>query len=228
MSDVSNRVTAIVPIKEKSERLPRKNFREFNGAPLYHWILDTLERVSDIDRIVVNTDAERVIEEAPELFDVEISIRPDRFRGDEVTTNIIEYEVKRLDSEIFLHTYATNPLLQAETISNAIEEFSRDDSHDSLLPVTEHTMWFYDANLDPVNHDPHNLERTQDMDPVYEDNGALYMYTEETLAKTGHRIGEDPLVFEIDEIESTDIDVWAEFKLAECLQKIQKEIRAEK
>jgi N-acylneuraminate cytidylyltransferase len=215
---VSHEVTAIVPIKEHSERLPRKNFRDFNGRPLYHWILETLESVDAIDTIVVNTDAEEVIETAPDLFDVEISVRPERFRDDEVTTNIMQYEVERSEADVFLQTYCTNPLLTAETISDALSEFLAHPEHDSLLPVTPHTMWFYDADMNPINHDPHDLERTQDMEPVYEDNGALYIYTAETMEKTGHRIGESPLVYEIDEIEATDIDVKTEFTLAECLQ----------
>lgn len=216
---MSNKVTAIVPIKEHSERLPGKNFRDFNGRPLYHWILDTLESVDEVDRIIVNTDADEVIEEAPEQFDVEISVRPERLLNKEVTTNIIQYEVERNESDIFFQTYATNPLLTAETISSAIQEFRERPSHDSLIPVTKHNMWFYDADMNPINHDPQKLERTQDMEPVYEDNGALYMYTEETIERTGHRIGENPFVFEIDEIEATDIDVLSDFKIAESLHK---------
>lgn len=212
-------VTALVPIKEHSERLPRKNFREFNGRPLYHWILETLELVEEIDRIVVNTDAEEVMKEAPRQFDVEISERPERLRDDEVTTNIVKYEVNRLESDVFMQTYCTNPLLTAGTISSAIQEFVMSEEHDSLLPVIKHQKWFYDAEFQPINHDPHELDRTQDLTPVYEDNSALYMYTEETIKTTGHRIGENPLVFEIDEIEATDIDVYADFKLAECLHK---------
>lgn len=218
---MSQNVKAIVPIKEHSERLPRKNFRDFNGRPLYHWILETLESVESIDTIIVNTDAEEVIKDAPDLFDVEISVRPERFRDDAVTTNIIQYEVGRNDADVFVQTYCTNPLLTAETISDAISKFVSHPEHDSLLPVTPHNMWFYDADMNPINHDPQNLERTQDLEPVYEDNGALYIYTKETMESTGHRIGENPLVYEIDEIEAKDIDDYAEFKLAECLQKIR-------
>lgn len=218
---MSSEVTAIVPIKANSERLPNKNFRIFNGRPLYNWILETLESVSEIDRIVVNTDAEQVIEEAAEQFDVEVSVRPERLRDEDVTTEIIKYEIDRVDSDVYLHTYATNPLLRAETISNAISEFKSNPSKDSLLPVTAHQSWFYNADVTPINHDPHELERSQDMEPVYEDNCALYIYTGETMQNIGHRIGENPLVFEIGQIEATDIDVLSDFKLAECLHKQQ-------
>lgn len=210
-------VTAIVPIKEHSERLPGKNFMDFNGRPLYHWILETLESVEEIDHIVVNTDAEEVITDAPTRFDVEISERPARLRNDEVTTNIIQYELERLDSDVYLHTYCTCPLLTAETIADAIQKFISHDQHDSLLPVTRHQKRFYDEEMNPINHDPHDLSPSQDLPPVYEDNSVLFVYTPETFERTGHRIGERPLPFEIDDREAIEIDYMSDFRLAESL-----------
>jgi len=210
-------LTAIVPIKEHSERLPQKNFREFNGKPLYHRILGTLESVEEIDHIVVNTDAERVIKEAPSLFDVKMSVRPERLRDDEVTTDIIRYEIDRNDSEYYLHTYCTCPLLTPETISNAIQAFVDSDEHDSLLPVTRQQKRFYDDEFEPINHDPHELSPSQDIPSLYVDCSVLYMYTKETFEKTGHRIGTNPLPYEIDEEEAIEIDYESEFELAESL-----------
>lgn len=210
-------LTAIVPIKEHSERLPRKNFRDFNGRPLYHWILDTLESVKEINRIIINTDAEEVIEQAPEQFDVEVSVRPERLRDDDVTTNIIRYEIDRTDSEYYLHTYCTCPLLRADTISDAIQQFVGSEKHDSLLPVTRQQKRFYDAELDPINHDPHDISPSQDIPPLYVDNSVLFIYTEETFERTGYRIGTNPLPYEIDETEAIEIDYRSEFELAECL-----------
>ena len=212
-------VTAIVPIKEHSERLPRKNFGEFNGKPLYHWILETLESVDEISHIVVNTDAAEVIEDAPDLFDVEVSVRPERLRDDEVTTNIIRYEIDRSDTEYHLHTYSTCPLLRPETISGAIREFVDSDEHDSLLPVTKHQKCFYDDAYDAINHDPHDISPSQDIPPLYLDCSVLYMYTEETFERTGHRIGTDPLPYEVDEREAVEIDYRWEFEMAECLHR---------
>jgi N-acylneuraminate cytidylyltransferase len=212
-------VTAIVPIKAHSERLPEKNFRDFNGRPLYYWILDTLESVEEVDKIIINTDAEEIIDDPPEQFDIDISVRPERLRDDEVTTNIIEYEIARTDSDLYLHTYCTCPLLTSETISNAIKEFVNSPSYDSLLPVTKRQKRFYDAEFNPINHDPHDLSPSQDIPPVYEDNSVLFIYTEETFEEFGYRIGENPLPFEIDEREAIEIDYLSEFELAKSLHK---------
>jgi CMP-N-acetylneuraminic acid synthetase len=204
-------------VKEKSERLPGKNFKVFNGRPLYHWILDTLEAVPEIEKIVVNTDAKRIIEGIPDHFNVEVSIRPENLRDDKVTTDIIKYEVNRIDSDIFLHTYCTCPLLTPKTISSAISKFLESPSYDSLLPVTKHQKRFYDSEFEPINHDPVSLSPSQNIPPVYEDNSVLFIYTEESLKKTGHRIGNEPLPFEIDKREAIEIDYLSDFKIAEII-----------
>jgi N-acylneuraminate cytidylyltransferase len=208
-------ITAIVPIREHSERVPRKNFRDFNGKPLYHWILETLEHVGPVDRIVVNTDADEILEGGADRFDIEVSERPDRLRNQDTTMPIIQYEVDRLDADIFMHTYCTNPLLRAETITAALETFKDADEHDSLFSVTPHHKRFYDGDLEPVNHDPYDLDRTQDLEPLYEDNANIFIYTAATLERTGHRIGENPAVYEIGEVESIDIDLADDFAMAE-------------
>ena len=86
----NRKVTALVPIKEHSERVPGKNFRDFCGKPLYQHIVRTLDRTYAVDEIVIDTDSHRVIREAPELSTkVKVLERPAELRGDEVSTNRI-------------------------------------------------------------------------------------------------------------------------------------------
>ena len=57
------KIVALLPMKANSERVKGKNFRDFNGKPLFRWILDTLLRVDDIDCVVINTDAREILAE---------------------------------------------------------------------------------------------------------------------------------------------------------------------
>lgn len=50
-------IVALLPMKLHSQRVPNKNFREFNGRPLFQWMLDKLLSVNAISRVVINTDA---------------------------------------------------------------------------------------------------------------------------------------------------------------------------
>lgn len=208
-------ITAIVPIRADSERIPRKNFKLFNGKPLYHWILQTLVRVDELDRIVVNTNADEILDDPPEQDQIEVSERPEWLLNEDTTKRIIQYEVDRLRSDIFLQTYCTNPLLKPETISAALQTFIDSPEYDSLFTVTPHHNRFYNTQLEPINHDPYDLDRTQDLQPLYEDNANMYIYTADTIELTGHRIGENPMIFEMDDIESIDIDIPADFEMAE-------------
>ncbi|MDA0989482.1 MAG: acylneuraminate cytidylyltransferase family protein, partial [Verrucomicrobia bacterium] len=56
-------VTALVPIKDHSERVPGKNFRNFCGKPLYQHIILTLDHTYAVDEILINTDSLRIQQE---------------------------------------------------------------------------------------------------------------------------------------------------------------------
>jgi CMP-N-acetylneuraminic acid synthetase len=214
------RVAAIVPIKDHSERVKEKNFREFSGKPLYHHIIDTLDRVYAVDEIYIDTDSPRVLQEAESLSaKVRIIKRPDRLLGDHTSVNLIlQHDVENIDADIYVQTHATNPLLRPETIADALNKFLEvEDDHDSLFGVNVFQSRFYLSDSTPVNHDPEELIRTQDLPPVYEENSCIYVFTEESFNKHARRIGDKPFMFATPPIESTDIDDEFTFRMAELL-----------
>ena len=70
-----------------------------------------------------------------------------------------------------------------------------------------------------INHNPAILLRTQDLPPIYMENSCIYVFTSSTLETKHNRIGDRPLMFEIDPIESWDIDEDLDFRVAEFLYK---------
>ena len=216
----NRKVTALVPIKEHSERVTGKNFRDFCGKPLYQHILDTLDRTYAVDEIVINTDSPRVSQEAPGLSrKVRVIDRPAELIGDAVSTNrIFEYDLSQTDADLYIQTHATNPLLRSETIALALKQYlDVEESYDSLFSVNAYQSRFYTTEGQPVNHDPENLIPTQDLKPVYEENSCIYVFTKESFAKKGRRIGMTPFMFPTPKIESVDIDDEFTFRLAELL-----------
>jgi len=209
-------------MKAHSERVPDKNIREFNGRPLFYWIFQTLYHVESITRVIVDTDSERIAEMVERYFpDVTISIRPERLRGDFVATNsLIEYILSIFpDQNYFLQSHATNPCLQAGTIHRAMEFFTAGQQYDSLFSVTRLQTRLFDKNFNPLNHDPYKLLRTQDLDPVYEENSNLYLFSRSSFESTGARIGKHPFLFEMNGLEAYDIDTEEDFLLAQLLHK---------
>jgi len=216
----NRKVTALVPVKDHSERVENKNFRDFCGKPLYHHIVNTLDRVYAVDEIVMNTDSPRIIAEAPGLSrKVKIIKRPEELCGDYVSTNrIFEYDLSQTEADIYIQTHSTNPILKAETIAKAVAKFiSIEDEYDSLFSVNKYQSRFYMHDGAAINHDPENLIRTQDLQPMYEENSSLYVFTKESFKQKGRRIGVKPFMFVTPPIESIDIDDELTFRIAELL-----------
>lgn len=212
------RLVALVPMKGHSERVPNKNLRAFNGRPLCHWVLNTLRATPEVDDVVVNTDSAEIAEEA-RSFDATVLDRPEELRGDRVSMNdIIRHDVAHTEADLYLQTHCTNPLLRPETVSEAVETFEDRDC-DSLFSVTPLRTRLWDADCTPINHERDELKRTQDLDPVYEENSNVYLFTEESLARRENRIGDDPAMFAMDALEAIDIDELVDFRIAEMLHR---------
>lgn len=218
------KITALLPMKGTSERVPNKNMRNFDGEPLYHAIMKSLIASKYIDKVVINTDSDIIATDAKENFGDNVIIidRPQSIQGGNVSMNvIIDYDLKQLDGEYFLQTHSTNPLLRTETIDKAIEtyfECMHEGSCDSVFGVTRVQTRFYDKDAKPVNHNPEELLRTQDLEPLYEENSNFYIFSKESFKKSGNkRIGVNPKIMEVNKLEAVDIDEPEDFKLAELL-----------
>lgn len=219
------KVIALVPMKGHSERVPNKNMRDFCGKPLYHWVMESLLGSKHVECVVINTDSEVIARDALDNFErVKIIERPEAIRGDYVPMNdIIAYDLTQVESEYFLQTHSTNPLLTIETINKAIERyFGNLETYDSLFSVTRHQTRLYWSDGRPINHNPQELIRTQDLEPVYEENSNIYIFSKMSFAKNENkRIGMHPMLFEMDKIEAMDIDEEIDFKLAELYTRLR-------
>lgn len=216
-------LVALLPMKAHSERVPGKNFRFFAGKPLFRWMLDKLVELAEVDLVVINTDARAILEKNGISSGGKILIRdrdPD-LCGDLVSMNrIIEDDITKVDADTYLMTHVTNPLLSSQTILKALSIFERgrkDNACDSLFSVTKYQTRFYQANGDPINHDPTKLVRTQDLEPWFEENSNLYIFTRESFARTGSRIGNSPFLFETARAEAVDIDDAETWAIAEAI-----------
>ncbi|WP_029246921.1 acylneuraminate cytidylyltransferase family protein [Schlesneria paludicola] len=216
-------LVALLPMKAHSARVSGKNFRSFAGKPLFRWILDSLLEVTAIDRVVINTDARDILA-SHGLVDsdrVLIRDRKSEICGDFVSMNLVlKDDVENVPADAYLMTHTTNPLLSATTIRSAIEKYQAGVAArecDSLFSVNRFQTRFYRADGSPINHDPKNLIRTQDLEPWFEENSNLYLFSRPSFEKTQARIGEKPLLFPTPPCESADIDDQDGWDLAERL-----------
>jgi CMP-N-acetylneuraminic acid synthetase len=222
MKTVKTPLTALVPIKGASERVPGKNLRDFCGWPLMCRVLGILQEVDVVDRIVVNTDSDKVADIAQSFPKVLIHKRPANLCGHTVPMNhVLAHDLSLLGVGHYLQTHVTNPLLKTETIEDAVKEyFAAIPEYDSLFSVARHQSRFYDADIRPLNHNPDVLLNTQDLPPLFEENSCLYIFSDTSFfAHAENRVGRHAKIYVLSKIESLDIDTEDDFRFAEIAWK---------
>lgn len=219
----SQKIIALLPMKANSERVKGKNFKSLYGKPLFRWILDSLLALPEIAQVVINTDARTILAECGLVDSSRVLIRDRKpeICGDFVSMNkILADDIANVPADIYIMTHTTNPLLSSSTIGQALQVFlaaSTEGKADSLFTVNRFQTRFYRHDGSAVNHDPNDLVRTQDLEPWYEENSNLYLFTAASFVSTNARIGRYPIMFETPRLESIDIDDHIDWQLAEAV-----------
>jgi CMP-N-acetylneuraminic acid synthetase len=205
----SEQIIGLVPMRHHSQRVPGKNFRLIGGRPLYAYILECLLEAGVLARIVVDTDSPVIRDGIRRLFPaVTLTDRPEQLRGGDVPMNrVLLHDVGLFPAPFYLQTHSTNPLLTPATVRAAVRAFLDNyPRHDSLVSVTRWQKRLWDAVGNPINHDPRQLLNTQDLPPLFEENSCIYLFEREAFVQRENRIGERPMLFEMEANEALDID----------------------
>lgn len=215
-------IVALVPMRHHSQRVPGKNYRPLAGKPLYQHIIENLLACPEISQVVVDTDSPPVMDGLRRDFpQVRVIERPEHLRADTIPMNeILTYDSQQAPADFYLQTHSTNPLLRSQTISHAIQSLlAVYPAYDSLFSVTRLQTRLWDQLGRAINHNPAILLQTQDLPPVYEENSCIYIFTRPTLLARRNRLGERPMLFEIDAAEAWDIDEELDFAITDFLMR---------
>lgn len=208
-------VVGIVPARGGSKGIRKKNIVEFEGTPL---ITHTLEQASasNLDDVFVSTDDDEIAAVSREAGATVID-RPPELAGDEATTeSALLHALEWLrdggrDVDVVVSLQCTSPLRRPGDINGTVSLVT-DDSYDSALTCCRDHKFYWENEGDsarPVNYDPQERSRRQDIADRYQENGSVYATTVDVLdeqnCRLGGRIGinEMPkaLSFEIDTLE---------------------------
>ncbi|MEE4194565.1 MAG: acylneuraminate cytidylyltransferase family protein [Anaerolineae bacterium] len=222
MSDY--KIAALVPMRHHSQRVPGKNYRELAGKPLYHHIIEKLLACPTINTVIVDTDSPTILAGLEKDFPEVVRLnRPEHLRAPETAMNeVLLHDTAQVEADFFLQTHSTNPLLRADTISRAVDEFlTHYPEYDSMFGVTRKQVRLWDQLTRPINHNPAILLQTQDLPPLYEENSCLYIFSRATLLERRNRLGYRPYMFEIPASEAYDIDEELDFIIADTILRHQ-------
>ncbi len=215
---------AIIPARGGSKRFPGKNIYQFMGKPLIAHTILCSKGCSAIRHTYVSTDDEQ-IKQVSHQYGAEIINRPEELGSDfatsaDVMKNAVEQLIEKdVEFDYVLLLQATNPLRPANLLNDAIK-IIEETKVDSLMTVNRSELKLgkiIDNKFHPWNY--HYGQRSQDLDPLYYENGLLYISSKELLLN-GNITSENMYPMVVDHIfGEVDIDTREDMEYAEFIAK---------
>lgn len=208
------KTVAFVPIRLNSQRVEGKNLRLLGGLPLMTYLLDSLVKADNIDEVYVYCSNPSIEEFLPEGVKF---LRRDECLDSNTTLGREIYDAftQEIEADIYVLAHATSPFIRPATIADAVAKVQSGeyDSAFSAEKIQTFTWW----QGKPLNYSFDNVPRTQDLEPVYVETSAFFIFRNELWREYHRRIGFKPYTAVTDRIESMDIDNPDDFLLAEAI-----------
>lgn len=221
---------AIIPARGGSKRLPGKNVKELNGKPLIAWTIEAALLSSFVDTVIVSTDDIEIAEVSVAAGAEVPFIRPKSLSSDisstvDVIRHAVEfYERREKNFDYIVLLQPTSPLRTATHVTKAIEllKVKGADAVVSVCEVEHSPLW---SNTLPASgslklfiKDEVKNKRSQDLEPYYRLNGAIYLIkTSSFIEHNTLFLKENAFAYIMEPSESVDIDNQIDFSFAEFM-----------
>lgn len=212
------KTVALVPIKLNSQRLPHKNILPIAGHPLCWYICNSLIQVKDIDEVYVYCSDETVTQYLPAgtLF----KKRDKRLDGELVKGfDIYRNFIDEVSADIYVLSHTTSPFIKSSSIENALSRVLSGENDSAFSAERIQTFAWYQGK--PINYNLNDVPRTQDMEPIWVETSAFFMFKKEIFTVHNRRIGFKPYIQEVSGIEAVDIDEQKDYDLACKLAEVE-------
>jgi len=212
------RVVAIVPVKEKSERVLSKNFKPFsNKKSLLDILLEKLVKIELLDHIYVSTNKKDL-----NISDKKISVlqREEKYCNNitpwsDVVTNIVN-SIPESDDTSIMWCHTTSPLF--DEYDKALEVYLGNNEYDGLVTVSELVEFIVSEKRRPINYSWGAWHTySQNLEKLFSITNALFINKKIDMIKNRYMISQNPYFYQVSPYQSIDIDTNFEFKLAQLL-----------
>lgn len=228
-----SRRLAIIPARAGSKRIPGKNVRQFFGKPIISYAIEAAKESGLFADIHVSTDGDGIVQVAEQYGVTPEFKRPDELCDDHTpilpVVRFVVAEYQRLGKvfDTVCLIYATSPLIQAEDLSLACNQFEQGDQMKPVLSVAPFPCpieWSFrmDSQGTLIPCTPGGFAiRSQDLEPAYFDAAMFCFYsTSFILCSTGAGGGLDFRGFPVDAARVVDIDTPDQWAYAETVYRV--------
>ena len=176
---------AIIPARGDSQRIPKKNIREFFGKPIIVWSIEAAKKCKLFDRIIVSTDNHEIASIAKQ-HGADVPFMRSKHLADEHTgTNAVVKDVIQnihKNGEQVSYAcciYATAPFISSKYLIKAYQDLITQNKSYAFSVTTfsfpvERSFVINQSNEIENLFPDMTLNRSQDLQEVYHDAGQFY------------------------------------------------------
>lgn len=217
-------VLVVIPVKERSTRLPGKNLKDLYGKPMMAYPIEAAKGAKGVSRVIVSTESEK-IKGIAEQYGAEVPfLRPIELTEDAATSQQVLLhaleELKKIDGyepEYVLLLYPTSPLLSRERIEQAIALAIEGNADSVISGHFDKGHYWTEADNGWKRLYPVEMVNSQYQEPLFVENGAIYM-TRASILRT-QLVADRAQVLLMDPDENIDVDYSEDFAKVEAILK---------
>lgn len=214
------KISAVVPIRSGSQRVPNKNIKKFLDTNLLEHKIHILKQINKslLNEIIINTNCE-IAAKIGKKHKLSVHIRDEYFASSNVTNDENWHHLASVtDTENILLAQVTSPFVTLNSYESAIRKFINNQEFDSLNSVSVEKKFLWNSE-GPINYNYDKTPKSQDLPNIFSLNFAISLINKETMLNQKNVVGTKPLFYELNKLESIDIDDSFDFTFSEILMK---------
>lgn len=221
-------ILVVIPARSGSKGIPGKNIKKLHGKPLINYTIEAAKEIFENSQVIVSTDDKEIAEIAASHGANIPFLRPKDLAQDDSSTrdvilHFVDYfDLKKSMPSVIVLLQVTSPLRNSKHLNEALDLFFHKDC-DMVVSVTESKTSPY-FNLYEENKEGYlqkskdgAFTRRQDVPPVYEYNGAIYIFKTKSIVESEMKDFEKITKYVMSKNDSVDIDDEVDWKIAEYI-----------
>jgi len=146
-------IIAIIPTRYGSTRLQGKPLMDIAGKPMIRWVWEAAISATKIDRVIIATDDERILEKA-KIFGAEAVMTPSELAsGTDRVAHVIKQIYPSDRPDIVVNIQGDEPLLTGEVLDKLLNDFIGSDAPMATIVAPADAIRFSDPNMVKVVYD---------------------------------------------------------------------------
>ena len=187
------------------------------GSTMVNYLVNTLNKVDEIDEVFIYASDDQVVDHIAHKLEFAFKQRPRELDSQDVSIEeIIARFLDEVEADIIILAHPRCPFIKPSTIKSSVHRIVSGEGDSAfLVNKLQKFAWFKGQrlNYEGGKRTPNLI----DVEPVVIETSSIYIFKKSSFNETGTRIGTQPLMVEVDALESFEVKSLDDFELAELI-----------